>query len=94
MRVAEEDMDESQALNVIEITRQLRTEYSEVLLTIFPAFKTKALASTFREIRKASRRLTGEALKTFRSKKKKIMALKIQVQHSLDEHFYTNDTKT
>lgn len=85
-------MTETEAMSIIEDSLELRFQYTQLLWTIFPQFKKKAIASTFREIRKASRRLSGKPLIIHRTNKSRLQGLKVELQESLDEHFY--DLKT
>ena len=83
-------LTESKALQLIQETKQLRSNYSELLLEIFPQFEKKALASHYRNIRKASKHLSGESLNIFRIKKSQLKEYKEILQTALDTYFYNS----
>ncbi len=86
-------LSEPEALELIQRTKKLRNQYTDVLLKIFPQFESKALASHYRDIRKASKTLSGEALKAYRSRKSELKDYKTVLQEALDTHFYNSDER-
>lgn len=81
-------LSEFEALQLIQETKQLRSNFSELLLKIFPQFEKRAIASNYRDIRKAAKHLSGESLKIFRAKKTQLKEHRDLLQAALDTYFY------
>lgn len=84
---------ESNALDLIRETKKIRSRYTDLLYQIFPDFEQKPVVSTYRQIRKASKHLSGEALKLFRARKSQLKEYRERLQEALDLHFYDRQEK-
>jgi hypothetical protein len=84
---------ESNALDLIRETKKTRSRYTDLLYQIFPDFEQKPVVSTYRQIRKASKHLSGEALKLFRARKSQLKEYRESLQKALDLHFYDRQEK-
>lgn len=92
-QASEGAVTESNALEVIRETKKIRSRYTALLHQIFPEFEQKSIVSTYRQIRKASKHLSGEALKLFRARKSQLKEYRESLQEALDLHFYDSQGK-